>query len=315
MADAAVTVFGTPKPCAGAFARIQRNAIWSWRELGPAADVLVVGDDAGVAELAAELGVAHEPQVARSPHRVPLLDDLWAVGQRRARTPLCLFANCDIVLTDDLVPALDAVRAQLDGPFLAVGQRWDLDLGLDLPEAAGDDRHGVPWGVALRRRARREGRLNSPLWVDWFAFPTGQYPALPACAIGRPGYDHWLVWHTLERAIPVVDVTDAVTAVHQHHDYSHGGGKQSVWHGDDAQRNLALTGGRPHMRHIGHATHRLDASLRLGPARGPKYVLSRAHTHLGPVLERTAGWRHRAGLDAEALQRLGERRRRTRARA
>ena len=257
-----LTVFATPKPFRDQFARIQRNAIRSWAALGPSVEVVIVGDDEGTSEVCAELGLRHVPEVARSPKNVPLLDDLWGIGQAVATSPWCVFANADIALTDDLVPAVRAVADAIEGRFLVIGQRVDLDLDEEL------DTTSACWSATLRDRARTQGRLNSPLWVDWFAFPRGQYPTLPPFVIGRPGYDHWLVWHTLERGIPVIDATDAVLAVHQHHDYSHGGGHQDVWFGEDASTNRRLVGDRGQMRHIGHATHRLDAGLALGEARG-----------------------------------------------
>lgn len=303
-----LTIFGTPKPFRGIFDRIQRNATWSWAQLEPRAEVMLIGDDEGTAEVSRSLGVRHVPSVARSPKNVPLLDDLWAIGQREATADTCVFVNADIVLTDDLLAAVAAVRGRLDGPFLAIGQRWDLELDDDL--AARATGAGASWMRDLRLRARRDGRRNSPLWVDWFAFPRGQYDELPPFVVGRPGYDHWLVWHTLSRGIPVIDASEAVTAVHQHHDYSHGGDHRSVWFGDDALHNRALIGERSHMRHIGHADLRLRADLVLEPARGTKYALSRAHTRLGPVLERTAELRHRYGIDAERLESISARVRR-----
>lgn len=309
-----LTIFGTPKPFRGIFDRIQRNAAWSWAQLQPRAEVVLIGDDEGTADVSRALGVRHVPNVARSPKNVPLLDDLWAIGQGEAKADTCLFVNADIILTDDVLAALATLRATVDGPHLAIGQRWDLALDDDLSTAV--DGAGVAsssWAGDLRARAHRDGRLNSPLWVDWFAFPRGQYADLPSFVVGRPGYDHWLVWHTLSRGIPVIDATDAVTAVHQHHDYSHGGDHKTVWFGDDALHNRSLIGDRSHMRHIGHADLQLHADLTLEPARGTKYALSRAHSRLGPVLERTADIRHRYGLDAERLKAIGSRVRRPKA--
>lgn len=300
-----LTIFATPKPCRDRFARIQANAMRSWAALGDAVEVLLIGDDEGTDALAASTGATHVPAVERSPHRVPLLDDLWRTGQARAHAPTCLFSNADLLFTDDLLPAIATVRAQIDGPFLVIGQRWDLELDEDL------DTDDPCWGAALRHRARTQGRQSSPLWVDWFAFPRGQYPTLPPFVVGRPGYDHWLVWHTLDRGVPVIDVSDVVTTVHQHHDYSHGGGHHDVWFGEDAQTNRALVGDRAHMRHVGHATHRLGTDGSIEPARGTKYVLSRAHSRLAPVLERTMRVRHRFGLDAELLQGIAARHTRT----
>ena len=293
-----LTLFATPKPFRGQFDRIQRNAIRTWAALGPPVDVVLIGDDAGTNEVCAAFDVRHVPKVDRSPKRVPLLSDLWSIGQAVGDAPTCVFSNADIMFGHDLLPALQAVRNAVEGPYLVVGQRWDLDLQEDVDVSA------PGWDRALQQRAKRDGRCNSPLWVDWFGFVRGQYVDLPPFVVGRPGYDHWIVWHTLTRGIPVIDASDAVTAVHQHHDYSHGGSHHDVWFGEDAATNRRLLGDRAHMRHIGHATHRLDANLEMSEARGAKYVLSRAHSRLAPVLERTMRVRHRLGIDADHLQAL-----------
>lgn len=295
-----VTIFGTPKPFKDQFARIQRNTIKNWVSLGDEVDVLIIGDDEGTIPTCSELGAPNWPVVSRSPKNVPLLDDLWRIAHDQTTTERLLFSNADILFTDDLVPALRSVDEWADGPYLIIGQRWDVRMDDDLDTTAAD------WAGALRDRASEEGTLNSPLWVDWFAFPKGVFVDLPPFAVGRPGYDHWLVWHALARGIPVIDATDAVIAVHQHHDYSHGGSHADVWFGEDAQRNKELLGGRRRMRHIGHATHRLRRDHSIVGAIGMKYALSRAHTALGPVLERTMTFRHRHGLDAERVQGMAQ---------
>ena len=292
-----ITIFATPKRFAGQFDRIQRNAIESWIALGPSAEVILIGDDDGTAEICRQHGLRHVAEVATTAKGVPLVSDLWRIGQEHARTPIACFVNADIILMSDFVAAAKLVSSQLTD-FLMIGQRWDLELTQRLSELDGG------WPETLRTQAAAHGTLNSPLWVDYFAFPVGQYPELLPCVIGRPGYDHWIVWQTLERDIPVVDATDAVLAVHQHHDYSHGGGKRAVFYGDDADYNYRLIGGRAHLRHIGHATRRITADGRIVAARGAKYTTSALHARFAGVIGATASVRHRLGLNAELLQRL-----------
>ena len=55
---------------------------------------------------------------------------------------------------------------------------------------------GPQWWRQTHDRAVNQGKLDSFLWIDYFAFPRGQYHDLPPFVIGRPGYDNWLVWHT-----------------------------------------------------------------------------------------------------------------------
>ena len=272
-----VSIFATPKRFVGQFDRIQRNAIESWIALGPAVEVILVGDDDGTAEMCRTHGLRHVPEVATTPTGIPLLSDLWRVGQEHASAPVACFVNADIILMDDFVAAVRRVSRELS-EFLMIGQRWDLELTQRL------DEFGESWRATVRADAARRGTLNSPLWVDYFAFPVGQYPDLLPCVIGRPGYDHWIVWQTLQRDIPVVDATEAVLAVHQHHDYSHGGGKRAVYNGADADYNYGLIGGRAHLRHIGHSTRRLKADGRIVAARGLKYMTSALHARFAGVI-------------------------------
>jgi hypothetical protein len=292
-----VTIFATPKRFTGQFDRIQRNAIQSWIALGPAVEVILIGDDDGTAAICREHRLQQVADVATTAKGIPLLSDLFRIGQERAQAPIACFVNADIILMDDFVAATRRVSAQFTD-FLMIGQRWDLELTQRLGDLEG------PWAQTLRTDTARHGVLNSPLWVDYFAFPVGQYPELLPCVIGRPGYDHWIVWHTLQRGIPVVDATDAVLAVHQHHDYSHGGGKRAVYNGADADYNYGLIGGRAHLRHIGHATQRLTADGRIVAARGVKYATSALHARFAGVIGATSTVRHRLGLNAELLQRL-----------
>ena len=52
-----LTIFACPKGFVGRAGEIQRNAIRSWVRLGPDVEVILLGDDEGVAEAAQELGM------------------------------------------------------------------------------------------------------------------------------------------------------------------------------------------------------------------------------------------------------------------
>ena len=102
----------------------------------------------------------------------------------------------------------------------------------------------------------RHGNRRSPEWIDYFVFPRGLYAAdLPPLVIGRPFWDNWLVWKTLDLKQPVVDVSPVVLAVHQNHDYRHHPqGLAGVLHGEEANWNHRLAGGWKHLRTIADAT-------------------------------------------------------------
>lgn len=295
-ASPTLTIFSAPRAFVGPAATTQRNAVWSWTQLGEQVEVILIGDEEGIESTSRELGTRHLADVARSPAGVPLLDDVFRRGQDAARGQICMFINADIILGPDVLTAM-SIADRWSRQFLLVGQRWDTPIDSLL------ERRGSSWWRETRAQALSEGRLNSPRWIDYFAFPSGQYEDLPPFIIGRPGYDNWMIWYTRSRAIPVIDASDAVVAIHQRHDYAHVGQDQAPARTEDARTNADLIGDRRRLFTIGDATHRLTSDG-IARARGSKYVLARVRTWGRPVIDATAPVRRRVGFDSELVQRM-----------
>ena len=83
-----LTILSTPKAFRGIFAVIQRNAIESWTHLTPRPDIILFGTDEGTAEICAELGITHVPEVASTAEGTPLISDMFLQGQALATTPV-----------------------------------------------------------------------------------------------------------------------------------------------------------------------------------------------------------------------------------
>lgn len=246
-----LTLFTVPKPFRGHVGDIQRNAIESWRALGPSVQVVLVGDEDGVAEAARDGGVDHVGSLARNDRGTPRLDSAFACVERVARHPLWCLVNGDIILLDDFLPAVKRVVSTFDR-CLIVGESRDLDVAagasLNEPAARGH----------LRRRALASGRLRGYAALDYFVFPKDEFGPMPPFLIGRACFDNWLVWRVRDLAEPVVDATRAVVAVHQSHDYAHvPGGFEEAYYGEEALHNEQLAGGRSHIYSLHDATHRL----------------------------------------------------------
>ena len=201
-----LTLFSIPKAFEGHIGVIQRNAIRSWAALGPDVQVVLVGDEPGVAEAATELGTRHVSGVAVNERGTPRIDDAFARVDEVAAHPLRCFVNADVLLLDDLLPAVDSVRARFDR-FLIVGETRDLDVR-DAIRLDGDGRD------ELRRRALAEGRSRGPTAIDYFVFTAGLFDPVPPFVVGRARFDNWLVWRARQRGA-VVDATRAVVGVHQ----------------------------------------------------------------------------------------------------
>ena len=246
-----LTIFTHCKPFRGHIGMIQRNAIGSWTHLRPRCEVVLFGDREGTAATAKEFGVRHVPEVAKNQYGAPLLNDLLRKTEGLSSDDLLCYVNCDIVFGHEFMRAVDRV-SRWRRRFLLIGECWNLDvlrpLTFDVPE----------WEQDLECLIHEKGQPRGPFANDYFVFPRGFYGDLPAFALGRAAFDHWLIWKARAIGAPVVDATRVVLAVHQNHDYSHvEGGKSRVREGEEGRLNMALAGGREHCFYTWDATHRL----------------------------------------------------------
>jgi hypothetical protein len=228
-----LTLFSAPKPFEGETAVIQRRAVESWVALG--VQVLLLGDETGVADAASELGAEHVAELELTTYGTPRLDSAFDLADHVARFPLRCFANADVILGADVLMAAHAVSRKASR-FLMVGQTIE---------------DGKPRGAAA---------------LDWFVFPAGLFGELPPFAIGRACFDNWLIWKARQVGI-VADATHDVRAVHQSHGYGHvEGGMDEAYYGEEAARNLELAGGKDHLYTLHDASHLLrGGKLRRNP--------------------------------------------------
>lgn len=234
-----LTVFATPKPFRGHIAVIQRNAIRSWTLLRPACEIILLGDEEGIADTAAEFGLRHVPYVVRNSFGTPLVSDLFKQAQQLSSRNFFCYVNSDIVLMSDFMQAVQRIVEQKTR-FLLVGHRWNLDVKAPLDFEA-------DWEGKLRRQVREHGILAYECSIDFFVFPRGVLGEIPPFAIGRPRWDNWMLYRARSLRMPLIDATPVVTVVHQNHDYAHHPqGKEGVSHGDEAIINEKLAGGLVH---------------------------------------------------------------------
>ncbi len=213
-----LTLFSQPKPFHRPYDVIQENASEGWGALRPAAEVILFGDEAGTAACAARHGMRHEAGVAHNAIGTPLVNQLFLRATALTRTDYQGYINADIVLDPSLPALLEKITAWRRR-VLIVARRWDLDVNARLDMARAD------WFSPLAERARAEGKLYSHHGMDVFIFPTGMFDHMPPFSIGWPGakYDNWLVYAARKLGVPVVDITDATTLVHQNHPAGAGG--------------------------------------------------------------------------------------------
>ena len=193
---AELAIFSAPKPFTDThIATIQRNAIRSWAGIGPWVDVYLIGDEAGVAEAAAELGVGHLPDVRRSQQGTPQVDSMIELARAASDAPALMLLNADIIVMPNVVGVVKGVR-HLHPDFLLVGRRHNLDVDEELSFHIG-------YEFALKERVSAEGQL-----AGWNACDDGTR-AGPGIGQGHAGHN--------PRALSVgVHPGDAQTALGHH---------------------------------------------------------------------------------------------------
>ncbi len=255
-----ITLFSAPKPFTDPhIAMIQRNAIKSWTLLENV-EVILPGEETGLAETARELGVKHLPNVARNESGTPLISSMFQLARENSHSDLLCIINADMILMPDFVDAvlesdslLSKKRKQASAVqnFVLLSQRWDYDITSPIDFFAG-------WASQLRESVRKQNQLHRPAGSDFFLFPKSCYQDIPDFAIGRAGWDNWMIYKARKENWPVIDCTPSMMIVHQNHDYSHLPDGKSHYDHPDTNENIRLAGGQANIRYtILDSTHEL----------------------------------------------------------
>lgn len=248
-----LTFFTTAKAFLGHDGIIQWNALASWKRLDPNVEVILFGDDAGAAEVCAEMGLRHEPRVTRHQSGAKYLDFIFKRAQELSNSEYFCFSNCDIVLTEDFRLAFEKVR-QWRERFLLVARRWDVDIAKPI------DFERTHWTRDVRELALHKGLRQDESWIDFFVFRRGMYSDIPPLIVGHCYWDNWMIWRALSEGTPVVDADRFVVPIHQNHGYNAKYGRSKGVPTDAlSQLNLRTIGGEEHIRRIDAATHRITS--------------------------------------------------------
>lgn len=279
-----MTIFTAPKPFEDAHIRtIQRNAIRSWQQMGEGVDIFLVGDEAGAAEAARELGVQHLTQVKRNAQHTPLVSSIFEVVRAASDAPFLAYVNADILLLPETLQVVEQVGRQA-GDFVLVGQRYDMEIRGRI-DFSGD------WVGELSDAVRKRGRLHPPGGSDYFIFARHLYRELPDFAIGRAGWDNWMIYHAVEQEWKAADASATLRVIHQNHDYGHLPEGEAHYRAAESEENVKIAGG---MRHF-YTLLDLKYELREGRIQAARPNLPRllrwAERRLQPDERAGSGWR------------------------
>jgi len=241
-----LTIFSIPKPFHNNITVIQENAIQSWKNIHPECEIYLFGDEDGVEEYAKKYCISHIKEVPRNEFGTPILSDVFEKIQKLANNNFICFVNTDIILIPDIINAVLLVKNLPE--FLMVGRRTNIEchMRIDMSYNANKD---------ILAYIEREGTPGRPDQIDCFIFPKGQIKKMPPFAVGRAGWDNWLIADTRRRKIPVIDGSSAFHVIHQNHDYGHIKVRtNNSWEGPETDRNRELMGGLKNLYNIDDAS-------------------------------------------------------------
>ena len=93
-----ITVFTSPKPFTDPHINVIQRNDRSWLELGDEVEVLLLGDEDGMEEFAAEFGIAHIKEIKCNQMGTPLVSSLFDTARENSSSELLAYVNADIIL-------------------------------------------------------------------------------------------------------------------------------------------------------------------------------------------------------------------------
>ncbi len=254
-------IFTTCKPVKGEFAVLQRNAIFSWRASG--FDVLIIGDEPGSKEVAAELGCFFVANVERNEKGIPYVSGLFNIASGYSDHKHIAYVNADILIQPETARNLKNVPglSQELGDYLFVTRRRSIPLFEDItntPQTGADH---------IRDLDDRFGVWDPPFAIDLFLINKGWLGEIPNMTVGRAGWDNWMLQNARRHGVAVIDGSLDCPVHHPSHGYAlEAGGLEAVTTGPQAAQNRAFLDAADG-RIDTSATHRLkDGKLLSGAA-------------------------------------------------
>lgn len=252
-----LTLFSCPKGFDNPHTNIiQRNAIESWIRLPIDKDIILCGDDPGVADICKEYSLIHISDIKTNEFGTPLLNDVFNKAEGFSNNKLMCYINCDIITREDFAETVRLIHSKMSrlGRFVATGLRWDVDIACRI-------NYDTEWDVLLENAV--ECRKTA---MDYFIYPVRTFSHMPGFAVGRWHWDNWLPFSVLARNGRFIDLTPSIHVFHQNHTYSQLDiaktkmltDRESALNSPEGERNLSLCGGYFNSRNLNDVNYVLS---------------------------------------------------------
>ncbi len=252
-----ITIFSVPRSFEDLHKIIQTNSINSWLQLKPKPEIILFGDDLGVAQFAKQKKIIHISKIKKNKFGTPRIDDAFNIAKKLAKNDYLCYINSDIIIDPKLLEVITALSKHHKS-FLAVGRRWNLKIEKKINFS------NKNWYKDIKQKALKHNKLYSPTGVDMFIFDKNFFSKIPKFAIGRTVWDNWLMYYAKSKNLPLIEITDSLTLVHQDHSYKKfKTDKKHFRKGREGKENLKAAGGYYYMLTTKDVDYRLDEKLNL----------------------------------------------------
>jgi hypothetical protein len=93
-----ISILSSFKPFRGDAAPLQTGSLLNWRSLGEDLEIILYGDEEGVADQARKYGATHIPNILSSPRGVPRFDAIAEHAAANGKFDRQMYLNGDILL-------------------------------------------------------------------------------------------------------------------------------------------------------------------------------------------------------------------------
>jgi len=251
------TIFSIPKAYEGLYATIQHNALKSWRVLSTNIEIILFGNEKGINQLAKIFRCRYEPHIERNKFKTPLVRNIFRRAELLSNDEYLLFLNADIIIDPSIVKVFNRVRAEI-GDCLVISRRWNTTIDKPINFA------NKNWFGLIKTKVEKSGKLYSKMGIDLFIFPKKLFRDIPNFAIGRAVMDNWMLYYAKSKNIPIVDITEAITLVHQNHPPRINKAEGTTTHtGKEFKSNLRLAGGYAYCYTVDDTDYSVDNKLNI----------------------------------------------------
>lgn len=203
-----LTIVSTCKPLTGEFYTEHYNAIMSWKNLRIKPNIIIVGNDAGVAEFCAQHNIKHIPEVRKLNNKRPLVNDIIKKAYENSNDDYFAYINADIILMDDFSDTFETFIKQYGhvNSFLLTAIRYNVD-NFHLLDFKSD------WQNDVIKTFK--GYYEKPCAIDMFVHKRDNYLDMPDFPVGVYLFDTWMINKGISNFDMSVDITPTCKIYHQ----------------------------------------------------------------------------------------------------